>query len=333
MARFHSHCIPSSSTLSHLSSTSSASELVYYYNQQWSRSHPSSPHNPITLYADQKAQQQFIHLHTRPRVAIVGARQADPYGKEIAYQLGRIAAQADITVISGAAHGIDQQAHLGALSVQGNTLALLGQGLANIPKRLWQMRQNGLGLCSPFLPHYKARKWTFIQRNVWIAGLSQAIIIVQASAKSGTLYTARTALQANIPVWVVPGLMNQDLFQGNALLLEEGARILPKMDTWIHTLDASQGFHLSQCLSASTQSASVQSASTQSASMSSVHSPPSPYYTLWQASAMYPQSLTTLATYAHLSMIEANSLATVLELQGWLKSYPGGQYIRSYPHD
>lgn len=174
-------------------------------------------------------------------VAIVGTRRATKYGLEVAQTLARDLSMAGVTVVSGLALGIDSRAHLGALEGGGKTIAVLGSGVENIHplqnKRLAErIISSGGAVISEFPPLYPPDKWTFPQRNRIVAGLSRAVIVVEAPEKSGALITARMALDYNRDVGAVPGEINSLNSYGTNMLLKTGAAVIRSADDILEML-------------------------------------------------------------------------------------------------
>jgi len=168
-------------------------------------------------------------LVTKPMLAIVGSRKVSPYGRAITSQFAREAAARGITIVSGLALGIDSIAHEAALEVNGKTIAVLPSGLeriypsshAGLARRI--VEQGG-ALISEYPPHSKvAFKSNFIARNRIIAGLSQVVLLTEASLKSGSLHTANFAIEQGIDTAAVPGPIDSTLSSGCNSLIKTGA--------------------------------------------------------------------------------------------------------------
>lgn len=160
-----------------------------------------------------------------PRVAIVGSRAPSPYGREQARRFGEALAARGVVVVSGMARGIDEAAHLGALDANGDTLAVLGSSV----DRPWpdgplceRLAREGL-LVSEFPPGQGPRRHHFPLRNRLISGLSLAVLVVEAAERSGSLITARWALDQGRGVYALPGRVDQPQANGTLGLLREGA--------------------------------------------------------------------------------------------------------------
>lgn len=164
----------------------------------------------------------------RPSVAIVGTRKPTAYGREVTHQLAYELAQRGIVIVSGLALGVDGIAHRGALEAGGTTIAILGCGLPRIYPSTHkglaeEIVKKGGAVLSEFDRDEEARPHYFLQRNRIVSGLSDAIIITEAAAKSGTLNTAAHALEQGKEIFVVPGPITSPLSAGCNELLKRGA--------------------------------------------------------------------------------------------------------------
>ncbi|MEL6429027.1 MAG: DNA-processing protein DprA [Planctomycetota bacterium] len=160
-----------------------------------------------------------------PRVAIVGTRAPTPYGSAQAERFGAELARAGVCIVSGLARGVDSSAHTGALAVGGRTIAVLGSGV----DRPWpggplgdRIAREGL-LLSEFPPGAGPRRHHFPLRNRIIAALSDAVLVVEAAARSGSLITARWAAEQGQTVFALPGRVDHPMAEGTLALLREGA--------------------------------------------------------------------------------------------------------------
>ncbi len=164
----------------------------------------------------------------RPAVAVVGARKASAYGLEVAHWFGRALAGAGALVVSGFALGVDGAAHRGALAEEsGATLAVLGCGLAvDYPREhrglRREIRARG-ALVTEFPCAHAPEPWRFPVRNRLIAALAGVLVVVEAAPKSGSLITARLALDLGREVLAVPGRLTDELAVGTNALLADGA--------------------------------------------------------------------------------------------------------------
>ncbi|QQS18023.1 DNA-protecting protein DprA [Candidatus Saccharibacteria bacterium] len=177
----------------------------------------------------------------RPRVAIVGSRGVTPYGRTVTEQLAGQLAERGITIVSGLALGVDAIAHEIALKHGGQHLAVLANGLdeiypasnTNLAKRL--LAQGG-AIISEYPVGTPSFKQNFIARNRIVAGLSNALLIVEATDKSGTLHTARFALEQGRDVLVVPGNITSPNSVGCNQLIKSGATPVTSVDDILFAL-------------------------------------------------------------------------------------------------
>ena len=142
-------------------------------------------------------------------VAVVGTRKPTIYGKQVTEKLVKEIASSGVTIVSGLADGIDTIAHSSALAVGGKTIAVMGSGFNDIyPKRNFELEKQieELGLViTEYAPNIGPATWHYPVRNRIIAGLSKAVLITEASLKSGTMHTRDYALEYGIDIFAVPG--------------------------------------------------------------------------------------------------------------------------------
>lgn len=163
-------------------------------------------------------------------LSVVGSRKYTSYGKEACERIISGLAGYPIVIVSGLAMGIDGIAHRAALDAGLRTVAVPGSGLDQsviYPRAhlglAKEIVENGGALLSEYEPDFKATPWSFPQRNRIMAGLSQGVLIIEAEEKSGTLITARMALDYNRNVFVVPGPIFSATSKGTNNLLRQGA--------------------------------------------------------------------------------------------------------------
>jgi DNA processing protein len=164
-------------------------------------------------------------------VAIVGSRKADPYGREVAETFARSLAAGGVAVVSGFARGVDSAAHRGALSApEGRTVAVLGCGLGvDYPSghdSLGKEISERGALVSEFPCGAGPRSWHFPVRNRVIAALSAGTLVVQAAPRSGSLVTARHALDLGRHIWAIPGRIFDERSLGPNALIRDGATLV-----------------------------------------------------------------------------------------------------------
>jgi DNA processing protein len=175
-----------------------------------------------------------------PAIAIVGSRAASPYALDVAGRLAADLAVRGIAIVSGLARGVDSAAHRGAIASGGSTIAVLGCGAdviypAEHGPLVRSIEPRGLIVSelapgTPPLPHF------FPQRNRIISGLSRAVVVIEAGERSGSLITARCALEQGRDVLAVPGNVLSGRNRGGHALLRDGARIVETADDILEEL-------------------------------------------------------------------------------------------------
>jgi DNA processing protein len=163
----------------------------------------------------------------RPTVAIVGTRAATPYGRRLARSIAAELGTAGCCIVSGLALGIDAAAHEGALDAAAPTVGVLGSGHGQFfPARNLQLAERmiaaGGAVLSPFPPRECAQPWHFLARNAIVAALADAVLVIEAPARSGALNTAGWAAP-RIPVLAVPGDVDRAHVAGCHALIRDGA--------------------------------------------------------------------------------------------------------------
>lgn len=250
-----------------------------------------------------------------PAVAVVGSRKASEYGRGIARSMGEGLARAGVTVVSGLALGIDGAAHRGALAAGGSTIAVLGCGpdVAHPPshRRLFQdILDRGL-VVSEFLPGEAPLPHHFPRRNRLIAGLSRAVVVVEAAKRSGALITVEHALEAGRDVFAVPGAVGRPQSEGAHALIRDGAGLVTNArDVLLATgladacPDTRSGGRAPPGLDARQRA-------------------------LWDALEAEPDHIDLLARRARLDVATAAAALSVMEVHGWVRRAPGLRFARS----
>lgn len=183
---------------------------------------------PLLIYA--KGNKQLLNV---PSLAIVGARSATQVGNENAYAFAKHLTELGWSIVSGLASGIDAAAHTGSLEAQNpkaSTIAVLGTGLDIIyPARnrelAHRIAQHGV-LISEFPLGTRALPYHFPQRNRIVAGLAMGVLVVEAALKSGSLITAKQALELDREVFAIPGSIHSPLARGCHQLIRQGAKLV-----------------------------------------------------------------------------------------------------------
>ncbi len=180
-------------------------------------------------------------LLDQPQLAVVGSRNASRTGVALAESFARDLAQRGLCITSGLAWGVDSASHRGALAGGGGTIAVLGTGIDVVyPRRNQALYEQVLAeglLVSEFAPGTPPRREQFPQRNRVISGLSLGVLVVEAAVRSGSLITARFALEQGREVFAIPGSIHNPLARGCHRLIREGAALVESaqdiLDAWV----------------------------------------------------------------------------------------------------
>lgn len=182
------------------------------------------PDAPYGLYVQGKLPDK-----ERPSVAIIGARSCSEYGRRMAQYFGRELAMAGIQVISGMARGIDGISQRAALDVGGYSIGVLGCGVdicyPTENRELYGALCRQGGICSEYPPGTEPKNCLFPPRNRIISGLSDAVLVIEAKNRSGTLITVDMALEQGREVYALPGRVTDALSEGCNRLIQQGANI------------------------------------------------------------------------------------------------------------
>ncbi len=180
-------------------------------------------------------------------LAIVGSRKFSPYGKSACENLIASLAGKKVVIVSGLALGIDSIAHRSALSANLPTIAVPGSGLdkkvlypSTSRKLAEDIIDSGGALLSEFEPDFKATEWSFPKRNRIMAGLSDAVLVIEAEKYSGTLITSRLASEYNRDVLAVPGSIFSSSSAGPHMLIKNGAGLIDSPEALYLALDLPQ---------------------------------------------------------------------------------------------
>lgn len=189
---------------------------------------------PFGLFATGAAISALQVAEGSPVVGIVGSRRPSGAGRRFASQLAAGLAQRGAVVVSGLARGIDAAAHEGALDAGGITIAVLGSGVDRVhPRRNVALAQR-IGcdgaVVSEYWPGTEPAPWRFPARNRIVAGMCDAVVVVEAAARSGALITADFAMENGTPVLAVPGWPGADMSAGCNALLRAGAALCEGVD-------------------------------------------------------------------------------------------------------
>lgn len=257
-----------------------------------------------------------------PQLAMVGARNPTSGGRATAKEFAAFFARSGLTITSGLAMGIDAASHEGALQVDGLTVAICAGGLDRIYPReniglAERIREHG-ALVSEFPPHVEPRRGHFPKRNRIISGLSLGTLVVEAARDSGSLITARHALEQGREVFAIPGSIHNPMARGCHKLIREGAKLVESAHDVIPDLPIS--LH-TQAL------APVESAPPQGPGKAVALD--KEYEILLDALGFEPTGIDALAERTGLPGESVASMLLILELEGRVAPHPGGLYSGS----
>jgi DNA processing protein len=265
--------------------------------------HTADP--PLLLYA-----QGRLELLQARCIGVVGSRNPTAQGSDNARAFGAALSRAGFTVVSGMALGIDGAAHYGGLEGPGSTVAVVGTGLDRIyPSRhrslAHRIASEGLllsefSLGTPPLPE------NFPQRNRLIAGLSLGTLVVEAALQSGSLITARLALEAGRDVFAIPGSIHSPQSRGCHALVKQGAKLVERVEDILEELNASSP-----------------------AAPPAVEAP-SPEDPVLDALGHDPATLDALTNRCGWDAASLNARLLELELDGLVSRLPGGLFQRRH---
>jgi DNA processing protein len=266
-----------------------------------------------------------------PHIAIVGSRNPSPQGLSVARELASRLASWGLVVVSGLAVGIDGAAHEGALET-GRTVAVLGTGpdlvYPAVHRELARRIAAAGALASELPPGVGPLGRNFPRRNRIVSGLALGTLVVEATLQSGSLITARQALEQGREVFAVPGSVRSPLSRGCHALIREGARLVEDAEQVLEDL-ATQ---LRGLIAAPTQTlaqAPGDSTPLESGGIAGGQGLDPDYRRLLDAMGFDPVAPDELVGLTGLPVASLSSMLLVLELDGHVSSCPGGRYCRT----
>lgn len=250
-------------------------------------------------------------------VTVVGTRRPTTYGRQVAEDLAKALARAGVTVVSGLARGIDAMAHRAALSADGITVAVLACGLDMVypPEHLSLARQimEKGALVSDYPLGTHPRSEYFYRRNRIMSGLSLGVVVVEGEMTSGALITAKWALEQGRDVFAVPGPIYSPASQGPHWLIQQGAKLVQRVEDILEELNLS--------------------------ALAALSPPPppkpeplgEPESTVLQHLGAEPRHVDEVCRLSCLPVAVVSSTLAVLELKGLVRQVGAMTYIRSSP--
>ena len=324
-------------------------KFVYCTHPEFPKKLKNIPDRPFSLYVKGRLPDEEL-----PAVGIVGARNCTGYGKETAVEYSGYFAKNKVQVISGMAEGIDTCAAVGAIKNGGATFAVLGTGIDIIyPYKnielYFKIPENG-GIISEYPPGTKGIAWHFPHRNRLISALSDRLLIIEAGKRSGTLTTARHALNQGVDIYALPGRINDPLSAGCNMLISEGCGILLNAGYIVEQLYSKNNYaKKAPSVSAALKQNSMSSAGCKSdelfeASKASKASKTSkgdtdlgndedtPLIKVQKCLNYEPQSIQKIAKKAGLSIQETANALTELEIMGYAEETAKDYYAKCLMH-
>jgi DNA processing protein len=257
---------------------------------------------PLLLYVKGNLQ-----LLNQPALAIVGSRNATAQGKRNAEAFAQAASEAGLCIVSGMAQGIDTAAHIGGLQGKGSSIAVIGTGLDKVypasNRELAHRLANTGAIVSEFPLGTPPLASNFPRRNRIISGLSLGCLVVEASVQSGSLITARMALEQGREVFAIPGSIHSPQSRGCHQLIKQGAKLVESVQDILEEL----GYAAAAAVPA--------------------RQTPAPHPLLTHL-GYDPLDSETLAQRSGLTIAELSAILLQLELDGHISSLPGGLYQR-----
>lgn len=317
-----------------LTETSPAAEAAYQATRTWLQNDPD--HHALLHWGDERYPPALLQtadpppllwaqgrlaLLQRPSLAMVGSRNASAQGLDNARAFASHLSRGGLTIVSGLALGIDGAAHEGALEGAGSTIGVVGTGLDVVyPRRharLWQrVASEGL-ILSEFAPGTPPLQANFPRRNRVIAGLALGTLVVEAAMQSGSLITARLALEAGREVLAIPGSIHSPQARGCLHLIQQGAKLVTSAEDILQELPA------------------WARQAGPAAAPANVPAPPAgdpprddPDAPFWRALGHDPVSLDALVARCGWPAAELSTRLLTLELEGRVARLPGGLYQR-----
>ena len=285
-------------------------KLVHYWHSAYPALLKKITDAPIFLFVRGQ-----VELLNSSSIAIVGTRVPSTYGKQMTEKLSRELALLDITIVSGFARGVDTIAHSAALKTGGTTVAVLGSGVDTIypfenHALATDLLESG-ALVSEFPMGTKPDAPHFPRRNRIISGMTPATLIIEAGQKSGALITADFALEQGREVLALPGNINSTKSLGCNTLIQQGAKLVNKIE------DILEELHIQ------TQSRDTQKESQRLKQLSSAEA------RVYNVLGNDPKHIDAIAAACQLSVSETLGALLSLELQNFVNQYAGKHFVKN----
>ena len=253
-------------------------------------------------------------------IAIVGSRKCSFYGIKHAKEFSKALADKNITIISGLALGIDTIAHETAQKCKGKTIAVLGCGLNNIyPKQneelFKQILENDGCIISEYEPEEKIDMKNFAQRNRIISGIADAVLVIEATNRSGSTITGRLGLEQGKNVYCLPRDLGNLKGAGTNHLIQKGAQLV------IEPKDILEQFGIEN-----EKMPKILGYKTKNIKQNQM---PQEYKKIYDYISYIPQNIQFISRRSGITISEVTQKLIILELQGYIKSMPGNFYVKT----
>ena len=244
-------------------------------------------------------------------LSIIGSRNASDYGRKNARIFAKGIAMQGINIVSGMAEGIDSEAHLGAMEVEGSTIAVLGSGFNDIfpHRKVFEdiLKHDGT-IITEYEPDVEVFSDGFRKRNRIVAGISLGTLVIEAKAKSGTSITAGFARQFERKVFCIPHRMEDEYGKGTNRLLKNGGILVTSI------LDILRYYDISEIIDSADIEENIEV--------------PKEYRECYERIGKNPISSNQISKLTNKSISEVNTVLTMLELEGFIKSLPGNYFCK-----
>ena len=256
-----------------------------------------------------------IELLNKDSLAIVGSRKCTEYGVKYTKEFAKAISKKDIAIISGFATGIDSVAHEVASKYEGNTIAVMGAGFNNIypeenKELLKQILKNGGLIISEYPPETEVDMKNFPKRNRIISGLAIGVLVIEAAHRSGSTITARYALKQDKTVFCLPRNIGESKGVGTNELIKQGAILVTSPNDILRQFHVTSGKEKFNIVKEEESNINKE------------------YLDIYNFITYIPINIEILAKKTGISISEINQKLTMMELEGYIKSMPGNNYVR-----
>lgn len=260
-----------------------------------------------------------MDLLNEPGIAIIGSRNCTEVGRKIARNFAQKLSSVGVCINSGMALGIDTEAHLGAISETGKTVAVLGCGLNKIyPKQnkelFYKIIDKGGAVISEYEDNTEAASKLFVERNRIVSGMSIGVLVVEAAHRSGTSITARFAMEEQKPIFCIPHDISAKLGVGTNRLLQNGAKCVVTVEDILQEYE-------------SLKDLKVDNKQNNYEKKLNIEEIPKEYRAVYQCLGNEPVHINNICQKTNLDITEVSSTLTILELEGYVNRLPGSTFI------